>query len=93
MLLKYHMKNQNIKSVFEQISTHIFTSTDTLDKDKQYVIQFIESKGIDGNDKTTIVKQVNAAHSKYKLQQYVCNSLLRFEGLSVNSYGDNSAQK
>jgi hypothetical protein len=74
-----------IKSVFEQISSHIFTSTDTLDADKKYIIEFIASKHINDNDKKTILRTVNEVKSKIKLQTYIANSLLKYEGLSVNN--------
>lgn len=76
-----------IKSIFEQIASQIFTSTDTLINDKRYVISFVESKDINDKDKKTIIRNVNECGNKTRLQMYIANSLLKYEGLSVNNHG------
>jgi hypothetical protein len=73
-----------IKSIFEQISTHIFTSTASLEEDKRFVISFVESKQINERDRNMIIKNVNDVKNKPRLQMYIANSLLKYEGLSVN---------
>lgn len=77
----------NIKSIFEQIATYLFTSTATVDDDKQFVINFVESKRINDKDKQIIKRNLYPIKSKVKLQQYICNSLLKYEGLSVYKPG------
>jgi hypothetical protein len=77
-----------IKSIFEQISTYIFASNDTLDNDKQYIINFVNAKQINDKDKKTIIRNVTDVVSKYKLQYYIANSLLKYEGLSINGHSE-----
>ena len=72
-----------IKSVFEQIAGKVFTMTNTSET-KNYIIEFISSKGIDGTDKQGIINKVNACKNVNELQRYVCNSLLMYEGMGVN---------
>lgn len=77
------MKNVKIKSVFEQIAAEVFTMRDT-NKAKAFISEFITSKGINGVDKNIIVNNVNKCTNINAIQRYVCNSLLQYEGLSVN---------
>jgi hypothetical protein len=77
------MKTQvQIKSVFEQIAGKVFTMTNTSET-KNYIIEFITSKGIDGTDKQGIINKVNACKNVSELQRYVCNSLLMYEGMGL----------
>jgi DNA polymerase sigma len=77
------MKNVKIKSVFEQIAAEVFTMRD-VNKAKVFIIEFITSKGINGIDKNVIVNNVNKCTNINSIQRYVCNSLLQYEGMSVN---------
>ena len=77
------MKNVKIKSVFEQIAAEVFIMRDT-NKAKAFISEFITSKGINGVDKNIIVNNVNKCTNINAIQRYVCNSLLQYEGLSVN---------
>jgi hypothetical protein len=77
------MKNLKIKSVFEQIAAEVFTMRDT-NKAKSFIVEFITSKGINGVDKNVIVNNVNKCTNINAIQRYVCNSLLKYEGMSVN---------
>lgn len=72
-----------IKSVFEQITSKVFTATN-VNETKEYIIEFITSKGIDGTDKQVIVNNVTKCTSIKELQRYVCNSLLMYEGMGVS---------
>jgi hypothetical protein len=72
-----------IKSVFEQIAGKVFTMTN-VNTTKEYIIEFITSKGIDGTDKQVIINNVNKCTNINQLQRYVCNSLLMYEGMGVN---------
>jgi hypothetical protein len=72
-----------IKSVFEQISGKVFTATN-VNETKEYIIEFITSKGINGTDKQVIVNNVTKCTSIKELQKYVCNSLLMYEGMGVS---------
>ena len=77
------MKNLKIKSVFEQIAAEVFTMRD-VNKAKQYIVEFITSKGINGIDKNIIVNNVNKCTNINAIQRYVCNSLLQYEGMGLS---------
>lgn len=74
-----------IKSVFTEISEVVFKMNNINDI-KQYVVKFMESKNIDPGDKTNIINNINACTKPIMAHRYICNSLLRYEGLSLNKY-------
>lgn len=77
------MKKFEIKSVFEQIATEVFTMRD-VNKAKAFINEFITAKGINGVDKQVIINNVSKCTNINAIQRYVCNSLLKYEGMSLN---------
>jgi len=77
------MKNFQIKSVLEQIATEIFKMSD-VNKAKSFINEFITAKGINGTDKQVIINNVSKCTNLSAIQRYVCNSLLKYEGMSLN---------
>ena len=77
------MKNFKIKSVFEQISTEVFKMSN-VNEAKLFINEFITNKGINGVDKQVIVNNVSKCTNISAIQRYVCNSLLKYEGMSLN---------
>lgn len=85
-MTKKHTSNTQIKSVLEAISTAVFTTKwNSLEEAKQYVINAMENKTIALNDYLAINKAVKEAPTMVKLQQYLCNSLLKYEGMGVGA--------
>lgn len=72
-----------IKSIFEQISSNVFGMKD-LQVAKQYVVDFVTNKSINNEDKTRIIRAVNEAKTIVSFQRYICNALLKYEGLGVS---------
>lgn len=72
-----------IKSVFEQISEQVF-KMNNVDQAKSFITTFISEKNINEKDKKSIMTEVGKIKTILKLQQYLCNALLKYEGLSVN---------
>ena len=77
------MSKFQIKSIFEQIAEKVFVMKD-VNAAKEFIIEFVNSKDIKEQDKKTIIANVNACKHMYKVQSYICNSLLKYEGMSVN---------
>jgi hypothetical protein len=77
------MSKHQIKSIFEQIAAQVFTLND-VKQAKAYIKHFISEKNIKEEDKKTILRNVDSCQSMYKVHNYICNSLLKYEGLSVN---------
>ena len=77
------MSKVQIKSIFEQIASEVFNMKD-VNKAKQFVTDFVNDKKIKDEDKTVIINNVNNCNSISRIQTYICNSLLRYEGMSLN---------
>jgi hypothetical protein len=72
-----------IKSIFEQISSKVFLMT-SLAEAKTFVTEFVNSKDINEHDKFYILQEVNNAKSLVRFQTYICNALLKYEGMGMN---------
>ena len=75
---------RKLKSQLENIATEVFT-TPTLTEAKNIVVTFLEAHPKIPQQQL-ILKQVEMITNKPSLDKFICNSLLRFEGLSTNSY-------
>lgn len=80
-----------IKSILEEISENVF-SAKTLQNGKDIIINFINQKNIDSIDKNTILKNVNECKTLIRLQTYICNSLLAFEGMGSTQFNKTARQ-
>jgi len=80
-----------IKSIFEQISEKLFTIKD-VNEAKSFIVDFVSTKNINEKDKQNILKAVNESKTLYKIQNYVCNSLLKYEGLGMNNFDKTARQ-
>jgi hypothetical protein len=72
-----------IKSIFEQISEKVFTMRN-LGEAQQFIVDFVNEKKINEKDKQSIITNTLNAKSIQRLQTYLCNSLLKYEGMGVN---------
>lgn len=77
------MSKVQIKSIFEQIASEVFNMRD-VNQAKQFVTEFVNNKKIKDEDKKVIIDNVNACKNISRIQSYICNSLLRYEGMSLN---------
>lgn len=84
------MKTQ-IKSIFEQISTKVFEMTN-VNEAKTYITEFVSGRDINGDDKNKILRDISNISSIIKLQTYVCNSLLKYEGMGVDTMNKTAKQ-
>lgn len=72
-----------IKSIFEQISSQVFSMTN-LEEAKSFISEFVNGKEIKVEDKTLILSSIKPITNMTKLQSYLCNSLLKYEGMGMN---------
>lgn len=82
------MKDVNkvfVKSILQEITTVVFTMNNIGDI-QVYVVNFVNERKIDDVDKKGIIQNINACKSVLAAHRYLCNALLKFEGLSVNGY-------
>ena len=76
------MSKFKIESVLAEVSSQVFCSTN-LKEGKNAVINLLEKKRIKEEDKRNILTNLERIKTLPRLQSYVCNSLLRYEGLGV----------
>ena len=74
-----------IKSVFEQIASNVFQMK-SIEQAKQYITEFVNSKEIKDTDKQLIINNVSNCRNILQIQRYICNALLKYEGMSVNKF-------
>jgi hypothetical protein len=72
-----------IKSIFEEISGDVFAMTD-INQMKTFVVNYVEGKKINDADRKRIVIDVVQLDSVHAFHRYVCNSLLKYEGMGMN---------
>jgi hypothetical protein len=72
-----------IKSIFEQIAEKVFVMNNVNDI-KSFVKSFVEEKSINNIDKNIILTNVDKCKNVQAVQRYICNSLLKYEGMSVS---------
>ncbi len=71
-----------IKSIFEQIAEKVFVMNN-INEIKSFVKSFVEGKNINNVDKNIILMNVDKCKNVQAVQRYICNSLLKYEGMSV----------
>jgi hypothetical protein len=57
-------------------------------KAKTFIVEFVTEKGINDDDKRTILNNIENLKSIAQIQKYICNSLLQYEGLGVGAKKD-----
>lgn len=72
----------HIKSILEQISSEVFVMRD-LSQAKLFISEFVVNKGINEKDKQSILSVTSECKTMVKLQMYLCNALLKYEGMGV----------
>jgi hypothetical protein len=82
----------DIKSTLEKIATAVFTEKD-LNKAKEIFRSHIEASGINERDKKIILRNIDLVKNKYKLDSYLVNSLLHYEGHGTSQLKENTAEQ
>lgn len=77
------MSKYKITSTLTTICQEIW-SNPSLEQGKNTMIEYVNSTGIKDVDKKRIISAVNTCATKRRLDQYVANSILMFEGMGVN---------
>lgn len=75
-------KSFSLKSGLEKVINQAWEEKD-LSKAKQIVIDFLENSGIKEEDKNKMIATIQAQSNKLKLDYYLANALLKFEGHSL----------
>jgi hypothetical protein len=76
------MSKFKIESILVEVSEQVFACTN-LNEGKNIIISLLERKNINEADKKIMLYTLSNIKSLSRLQTYVCNSLLKYEGLGV----------
>lgn len=74
------MKNKNVRSILESVCTQVWAEPN-LNRAKEIVITKVTNSNINDDSKDVIINTVNGIYSKNKLDSYIANSMMAFEGL------------
>lgn len=77
-------KNFQLKSNLEKIINQAWKEQDLI-KAKQIIIDFLKDSGIKEEDKKKMISTINSQPNKQKLDYYLANALLKFEGHSLTT--------
>jgi hypothetical protein len=73
-----------ITSVLAEVAPQVFTMKQ-MNEAKKFIVEFITNKNIKEEDKRLILSNINKCNTLYSVHKYICNSLLMYEGHSINS--------
>jgi len=73
-----------IKSKLEGASEQIFHAANW-QVAKELLLEYVKESEISDKDKRKMLDDVNRLTNLIKIQQYFCNSLLKYEGLSTKT--------
>jgi hypothetical protein len=76
------MSKFKIESILVEVSEQVFACTN-LNEGKNIIISLLERKNINEADKKIMLYTLSNIKNLSRLQTYVCNSLLKYEGLGV----------
>ena len=74
----------NLTSTLTQIAEQVFTAK-TCDEAKKIAFDFLSESKINEEDRKKMISEIEQKKDLVKLQIYIANALLKFEGLSLNS--------
>jgi len=72
-----------IESTLTNIAEQVFTAT-SVQQAKQIALEFLDKSKIKEEDRKKMINEIETKTDLVKLQIYIANALLKFEGLSLN---------
>ena len=73
----------NIQSTLTKIAEQVFTAK-SCDEAKKIALDYLSESKINEEDRVKMIAEIEQKKDLVKLQIYIANALLKFEGLSVN---------
>ena len=73
----------NIQSTLTKIAEQVFTAK-SCDEAKKIALDYLSESKINEEDRVKMIAEIEQKKDLVKLQIYITNALLKFEGLSVN---------
>ena len=73
----------NIQSTLTKIAEKVFTAKSCYDA-KKIALDYLSESKINEEDRVKMIAEIEQKKDLVKLQMYIANALLKFEGLSIN---------
>ena len=73
----------NIQSTLTKIAEQVFTAK-SCDEAKKIALDYLSESKINEEDRVKMIAEIETKKDLVKLQIYIANALLKFEGLSLN---------
>ena len=73
-----------IESTLTNIAEQVFSATN-VEQAKTIALDFLKESKIKEEDRVKMISEIETKKDLVKLQIYIANALLKFEGLSLNS--------
>ena len=73
-----------IESTLTNIAEQVFSATN-VEQAKTIALEFLKESKIKEEDRVKMISEIETKKDLVKLQIYIANALLKFEGLSLNS--------
>ena len=73
----------NIQSTLTKIAEQVFTAK-SCDEAKKIALDYLSESKINEEDRVKMIAEIEQKKDLVKLQIYIANALLKFEGLSLN---------
>ena len=73
----------NIQSTLTKIAEQVFTAK-SCDEAKKIALDYLSESKINEEDRVKMIAEIEQKKDLVKLQTYIANALLKFEGLSAN---------
>ena len=79
------MSKIKLISVLERISEVTFQATQPqLSATKEIIVKMLNESNVKDADKKTMIRNINETKYITALQRYICNALLKYEGMGAN---------
>jgi len=75
---------KQIVSTLDRIATQVFESR-TLDEAKEICINYLKESKIKESDRLKMIDEIEKMKHLHKVQMYIANALLKYEGLGLNN--------
>jgi hypothetical protein len=75
---------KQIVSTLDRIATQVFESK-TLDEAKEICINYLKESKIKESDCLKMIDEIEKMKHLHKVQMYIANALLKYEGLGLNN--------
>lgn len=75
---------KNIVSTLDTIATQVFEAK-TLDQAKTICLDYLKESKIKESDRLKMISEIEKMKYLYKVQLYIANALLKYEGLGVGN--------